>query len=338
MCLLDSLAPRLSNTIEKNHLESDSFAVMWMILLQMIQSTSFEVYELLKKSIKDCKPTQYAGQNLSKLAEEFRDDTKKLMITRFYDHGLTSTMLKIFLEAGGNGHCAENFWCKIYQWIKQMEEAMLTIQFMEMDDQDANTLKKELTYHQITDQVESCYLNLLNKGEWMPATNAAPFKFGTNKAMTKMMTKAKIMALVQQSGYLKQQDKSCFECGEIGHWKRDCPKLKGNKNKSNGNHYQQDAGKGPIQKSWKLVEPTSGEPETKQKCQWKDFPLVQPVQTLVGFAWNFWTYGREEEEKTMPTPRLTLECHFYYQILPRGTLNYLSILVMRPFSMSLLSS
>jgi hypothetical protein len=43
-------------------------------------------------------------------------------------------MLKIFLEAGGDGRCAENFRYKIYQWIEQMEEAMLTIQFMEKDD------------------------------------------------------------------------------------------------------------------------------------------------------------------------------------------------------------
>jgi hypothetical protein len=80
ICLLDSLAPGLANTIEKKCLESDSFAVVWMILLQTIQSTSVEVYELLKKPIKDRKPTQYAGQNLSKLAEDFRDDAKKLTI------------------------------------------------------------------------------------------------------------------------------------------------------------------------------------------------------------------------------------------------------------------
>jgi hypothetical protein len=50
------------------------------------------------------------------------------------------------------------------------------------------------------------------------------------------------------------------------------------------------AGKGPSQKSWKLIEPKSGEPETKQNaCQWKDFLLVQQVQMLVGFAWNFRT-------------------------------------------------
>jgi hypothetical protein len=108
---------------------------------------------------------QYAGQNLSKLAEDFRDHAKKLTIAGFYYHGLTLTMLKIILEVGGNGHCAENFRYKIYQWIEQMEEAMLTIWFMEMDDQDVHMLKKELTYHQITDQVESRYLNLLNKGE-----------------------------------------------------------------------------------------------------------------------------------------------------------------------------
>jgi hypothetical protein len=49
-CLLDSLAPGLANTIEKKRLESDSFAVVWMILLQTIQSTLVEVYKLLKKS------------------------------------------------------------------------------------------------------------------------------------------------------------------------------------------------------------------------------------------------------------------------------------------------
>jgi hypothetical protein len=62
---------------------------------------------------------QYAGQNLLKLAEDFRDNAKKLTIAGFYDHGLTLTMLKIFLEAGGDGCCAKNFWYKIYQWIKQ---------------------------------------------------------------------------------------------------------------------------------------------------------------------------------------------------------------------------
>jgi hypothetical protein len=50
-------------------------------------------------SIKVHKPMQYAGQNLSKLAEDFRDDAKKLTIAGFYDHGLTLTTLKIFLEA-----------------------------------------------------------------------------------------------------------------------------------------------------------------------------------------------------------------------------------------------
>jgi hypothetical protein len=172
-CLLDSLMPGLANTIQKKHLKMDSFAVMWMILFQMIQSTLVEVYELLKKSIKDRKPTQQPcwGQNLSKLAEDFRDNAKKLTITRFYDHGLTWTMLKIFLEVGGDGRCAANFRYKIYQWIKLMEEAMLTIWLMEMDDQDAYMLKKELTYCQIIDQVESCYINLLDKEEWMPVKN-----------------------------------------------------------------------------------------------------------------------------------------------------------------------
>ncbi len=87
---------------------------------------------------------------MSKFAEDFRDDAKKLMIAGFYDHGLTLTMLKIFLEARGDEHCAESFRYKIYQWIKHIEEAMLTIQFMEMDDQDA-TLCAEGGAHLLSD-------------------------------------------------------------------------------------------------------------------------------------------------------------------------------------------
>jgi hypothetical protein len=64
-----------------------------------------------------------------------------------------------------------------------MEKAMLTIRFMEMDDQDAYMLRKELTYHQITDQVESHYLNLFNKEGWMPAKNAVPSKFELTKPL-----------------------------------------------------------------------------------------------------------------------------------------------------------
>jgi hypothetical protein len=52
MYLLDSLVPELANTMKKKHLKLESFAVVWMILLQMNQSTSVEVYELLKKLIK----------------------------------------------------------------------------------------------------------------------------------------------------------------------------------------------------------------------------------------------------------------------------------------------
>jgi hypothetical protein len=40
---------------------------------------------LERASIKVRKPMQYAGQNLSQLAEDFRDDAKKLTIAGFYD-------------------------------------------------------------------------------------------------------------------------------------------------------------------------------------------------------------------------------------------------------------
>jgi dethiobiotin synthetase len=58
MCLLDSLAPGLANTIEKKHLQIRFICFHVYDLLQTIQSTLIEVYGLLEKLIKDSNPTQ----------------------------------------------------------------------------------------------------------------------------------------------------------------------------------------------------------------------------------------------------------------------------------------
>jgi hypothetical protein len=58
----------LANTTEKKHLELDSFAVMWMILLQTIHSTSVEIHELLKKS-GPFQPSKNRPKNQPKIAK-----------------------------------------------------------------------------------------------------------------------------------------------------------------------------------------------------------------------------------------------------------------------------
>jgi hypothetical protein len=69
---LDSLAPALGETMSERLEETDSFHVAWMVLMNEIQVQSVERFEALKTNIKNRRPQQCPGQNLEKLAVNFR--------------------------------------------------------------------------------------------------------------------------------------------------------------------------------------------------------------------------------------------------------------------------
>ena len=186
-CLIASLQTELGITIKKKKRKEDTFAVVWMTLLRTIQSSSFEVYEIIKTRIKSRRVSHYAGQDLSLLATDFQDDAKLLTKAGFYDHSLTLVMLKMFLEAGGDGRSAENFRYKLQGWIEDMAEAIFQIRFMTDEEKEEYIEKNDLTYRDITDKVEGRYRDCVDANEWSPAKNvrdakAPPATFGANVA------------------------------------------------------------------------------------------------------------------------------------------------------------
>ncbi len=99
--LLDSLGVDLKTTITELVEDDDSFHVVWLTLMNEIQTQSIERIESTKKQIKDRKPQLYAGQDLMKMAVANRADAAELFNGGQYDHNLTLNMLKNFLLAGG---------------------------------------------------------------------------------------------------------------------------------------------------------------------------------------------------------------------------------------------
>ena len=57
---------------------SDPFPVVWMILIKTVRYTSIECFQDLKVNIKLRLPSQYAGEDLTKLAVDFRADALEL--------------------------------------------------------------------------------------------------------------------------------------------------------------------------------------------------------------------------------------------------------------------
>lgn len=111
-----------------------------------------------------------------------------------------------------------------------------------------------------------------DNGEWAPARNvhdtkAPPSKFGANLA-EQPMTRADVMALMQ-SGFAKKQERPCHICGSTDHWKNDCTEKDGKKNNRERN--QRQNGQQTRHKSWKLIPPNPGQPQTKQSDTGRTF-------------------------------------------------------------------
>ena len=284
--LLDSLDPELSLQIEEKLEPKDGFTVAWLQLLRSIQSTSVERFEGLKEQIKNRRPQQYPGQDIEKLAADFRRSADELDSAGQYDHNLTLKMLSIFLLAGGEGN--EEFRHPLWNLKANLDNALLEIAYKDKTTANEYMRSNNLTYKHVCEQVEDRYRAMLDRNEWPPARNARDSKapsqaYGVNilEGQQYALTKADIMALVQdmkrdvkRSGKTGIPPGTCHNCGKPGHWKHDCPLLLKDRGKeasnsqerhsrTNGGRHQRNQRTPKHLTAWKRKPPDPGAPQTK---------------------------------------------------------------------------
>ena len=68
--LMNSIDYNLRQRLSQVQQESDSFSVLWLRLLQMVQPTSVNHFEIIKQKLVSLKPTKYANENLEELINE----------------------------------------------------------------------------------------------------------------------------------------------------------------------------------------------------------------------------------------------------------------------------
>ena len=274
--LLDSLAPALAEIISEKLEDSDSFHIVWLELMNEIQVQTVERIESIKKEIKDRRPQQYPGQDLEKLAVEFRAGAMELANAGQYEHNLTLTMLKTFLLAGGIDN--EDFRWSLRGLKSKLDDELLAIGYMGRDQADAHMVRSKLTYKDINAAATKAYRKQKDRGEWPPAKNlpdskAPPTGYGANVAETKTWcgtqaevlamiqdagndkapwtgTEAEVLALIKQSGGGPKSGTTCHNCGKEGHWSRECKEARTDRRNSG------------IQ-NWKKTPPAVGTPATK---------------------------------------------------------------------------
>ena len=78
--------------------DEDSFAVVWLKLMYYVLFTSAARFDKIKDQMRSKRPSEYAGQDISKLGKDYYKLAEELTKAGFYDHNLTKAMVEGFLK------------------------------------------------------------------------------------------------------------------------------------------------------------------------------------------------------------------------------------------------
>ena len=214
------------------------------------------------------------------MAVDNKNDAAELVLAGQYDHNLTNAMLDSFLEASSEDTLAKSYHFTLLGLSEKLNKALIQVGYMEKAAADSHIQQLGLTYTDICEAAKDAYQLLADKDKWAPARS--PVKdsktpYAKLAAHSDTANYFRAFALIQQqngsSGKAKPDD-VCLNCGEKGHWARDCPKKQtstknggkrfGKAGKKPGNNKKHQQGE-RKQQSWKTTPPEPGAPQTMVK-------------------------------------------------------------------------
>ena len=131
LLLANSISASLYLEVENNVLPDDTFAIMWMKVLQLIHRNTHQFFTEIENQIKACDPVTDSvcnpGQQMDKWSEHIRRLVLVLYNSGQYDHKLTETIIVHAMTAGGDGN--EDWLSELRPLKKQIREKIIQIGF-----------------------------------------------------------------------------------------------------------------------------------------------------------------------------------------------------------------
>jgi transposase InsO family protein len=243
--LLSSVNPEMKKQIHENCTDEDSFIVYWMNLMLLVRPMSSRQFESIVRRIEGRNIKDYPGENVISMASDYLSDFTELHQAGMYEHKLTYTMLSQMMEGGGSNN--EDYRSSLRTVKDKINSTLLEIRHKNYKEKNLIMTKAKLDVPAILKRVKQKYREVKEDNKWPAAAHAKDSKgmkpnYGAT-ANSAIIDNA-VYQLTQMLG--ANRDKSsdaCNNCGEKGHWARECPK-KSNR-AGNSNRYPPRGGAPP---------------------------------------------------------------------------------------------
>ena len=198
--LLNSVDESIEDQLHQDCKDDDSFVAMWLTLIHIVSSVSFDRFDKMKESIKTRKVTDYPGENIETAASDYLADYLKLHGAQMYEHPLTLTMLNSIMEAGGGAN--EDFRYPLRELKTKLTKTLEKVRHLSYTERHEAVVKDEVDVPSVLTQAKLEYRRVYDDNKWPAAQKVKDSKavdqtFGrVNKAEIKSL----VNKLVQSAG------------------------------------------------------------------------------------------------------------------------------------------
>jgi hypothetical protein len=227
--LLDSLERGFRDQVETAVDEETlgtRFPLLWLTVMQLNARHTSTYFEKVKQTVKEIEPSQFEGEDISKFSTAVAKAAQPLIDAGHYEHELTRFVILNYMKAGGEATLPGKvlYTAALIKFEQTYTAAMAKIHRLSQDEKDSAMTRAKTTLRDLGMIAVEAYCIQCDADQWEPAKRI------TDTGWVPKGFQANVLSQNLGPENPSHSEDACHNCGEKGHWARDCPKPRRSKN------------------------------------------------------------------------------------------------------------